>query len=191
MQCDEFLQGYSEYIDGRIGASRRERFASHAEACDACARYDQVIRRGLEILRESPGVSSSADFLPRLKHRLYHLEDRIPMASARHGGSAALVAVAAVGLLALSWLPFATQVPVEVELPAVSVEAPAATTPAGAPSLFEPGPFVAPSDRSRSSARASWTGDGPLDGSAWLATSPTQKAASGPAPAEGGSDPLR
>jgi hypothetical protein len=49
--------------------------------------------------------------------------------------------VAAVGLLALFWLPFAASVPLEMELPAVSAQYP----PEGSlelPSLFRSGPFV-------------------------------------------------
>jgi hypothetical protein len=61
---------------------------------------------------------------------------------ARPGGSAALVAVAAVGLLAIVWLPFASRIPVEVELAPVSVSAPAPAT--EVPSLFSNGPFVTP-----------------------------------------------
>jgi hypothetical protein len=60
----------------------------------------------------------------------------------RLGGGAALVAMAAVGLLAVVWLPFASKIPVEVELAPVAVTAPA--TGAEVPSLFSPGPFVTP-----------------------------------------------
>ena len=56
-------------------------------------------------------------------------------------GSAALVAVASVGFLALAWLPFATRISVEVALPPVAVETPVGET--DLPSLFSPGPFIA------------------------------------------------
>jgi len=144
MECEEFLQGYSSYLDGRADPPERENFDAHLESCDSCARYHRVMRRGLEVFRDLPRVTGSSDFLPRLQHRLYHVDDRIPYGSSP-AGNAALVAVAAVGILALAWLPFAVRAPVEVELPAVAVEAPP-PAPAGStvPSLFEPGPFVAP-----------------------------------------------
>jgi|GEM_PF-2061721 len=126
MECEEFLEGYSDYLDGLVSAARGQAFERHIGGCERCARYDRVMQRGLALCRELPDVDGSPDFLPRLRHRIYHLEDGIPMSSVRPGGSAALVAVAAVGLLAFAWLPFATSVPVEVELPAVAARAPRA-----------------------------------------------------------------
>lgn len=143
MDCDQFLEGYSDYRDDWLDPGERERFEAHMEACESCARYDRVVQRGLEILRDLPEVTPSSDFLPRLQHRIYHIEDGIPLRSAHPGGSAALVAVAAVGLLALAWLPFATRVPIEVELPAVAVDPPAVERSERVPSLFGEGPFVA------------------------------------------------
>lgn len=152
MECKEFLEGYSAYLDGVVSREEKEAFREHLERCEACTRYDRVVQRGIEIFRNLPRPDPSPDFFPRLRHRLYHIEDGIPFDSARHGGSAALVAVAAVGLLALAWLPFATQMPVEVELPAVAVEAPPPEAERPMPSLLDPGPFVAPP----SGGDASW-----------------------------------
>lgn len=143
MECQEFLEGYSEYLDGRLAEGRRDDFRAHHGACEACRRYDRVVRRGTNVWRSLPEVEPSADFLPRLQHRLYHIDDAERLAADRPLGSAALVAVAAVGFLALAWLPFATQMSVEVQLPPVAVEAPARAPAASAPSLFGRGPFVA------------------------------------------------
>ena len=144
MDCQEFLEGYSSYLDGVAGPSELDAFDEHLEACEACARYDRVVQRGLKVFRNLPKVHTSSDFLPRLRHRLYHVDDDIPERSRTSGGSAALVAVAAVGILALTWMPFATRVPVEVELPAVSVEAPPPERAESLPSLFDRGPFLSP-----------------------------------------------
>ena len=160
MECKEFLEGYSAYLDGVVSREEEEAFRRHLERCDACARYDRVIQRGVEIFRNLPRPVPAPDFLPRLRDRHYHVEDGIPYDTARHGGSAALVAVAAVGLLALAWLPFASRMPVEVELPAVAVEAPPPETQDDLPSLFDPGPFVAP----------------PSGDASWLAASPGRSA---------------
>lgn len=142
MQCDGFLQGYSEFVDGRLPAGVRMAFQAHLDACEPCARYHRIVQRGLFIYRNLPSVESSPDFLPRLEHRLYHVDDAERLAARTPLGSAALVAVAAVGFLALAWLPFATRLSVEVQLPAVAVEAPSEEP--AAPSLFGPGPFVLP-----------------------------------------------
>jgi len=163
MDCEDFLEGYSDYLDGLLGSAEVERFEAHRRDCEHCARYDRVVQRGLQIYRSLPDPDPSPDFLPRLRHRIYHIEDGIPLSDVRHGGNAALVAVAAVGLLAFAWLPLATSVPVEVELPAVAARTPdpdgpvrpepvggspfAAPTPApqAAHSLFfSRGPYLAP-----------------------------------------------
>lgn len=165
MDCQEFLEGYSSYLDGVASTSEQEAFDDHLECCEACARYDRVVQRGLKVFRNLPRVRTSSDFLPRLRHRLYHVDDAIPERSRTSGGSAALVAVAAVGILALAWMPFATSVPVEVELPAVSVEAPPPESAESLPSLFDRGPFLAPTPGSshpgllseRAANGASWT----------------------------------
>lgn len=143
MRCEEFLEGYSDYLDGHLSQPERRRFSGHLDSCDSCSRYDRVVQRGLKVVRNLPRVNASSDFLPRLRHRIYHIEDDIPFSGSRPGGSAALVAVAVVGLFALVWLPFASRVPVEVELPAVAVERPPpAVAEEPLPSLFDSGPFI-------------------------------------------------
>jgi hypothetical protein len=142
MLCERFLEEYSDFRDGLLSAEQQEEFERHLETCMQCSRYHRVVQRGLELLTSLPPAHSSGDFMPRLRHRLYNVDDGILTVSRnRLGGSAALVGVAAVGLLALFWLPFAATVPVELELPPV-----AAKTPRGdagqVPSLFRHGPFV-------------------------------------------------
>ena len=146
MDCEEFLNGYSDYADGLRTPEQLRRFERHLQRCPACARYDRVVRQGIDLFRNLPRPDASPDFLPRLRHRLYHIDDRTVLGS-RPGGSAALIAIAAVGLLAIVWLPFAGRIPVEVELAPVAVTAPPPVTPPAAeevPSLFSRGPFVTP-----------------------------------------------
>lgn len=143
MLCEEFLQGYSTYLDGLVSDESRAAFETHVEACATCRQYDRVVRSGLELCKDLPDIHSSPDFIPRLKHRLYHVDDATRLGQ-RHVGSAALVAVASVGFLALAWLPFATRMSVEVELPPVAVTTPVTQTSpeAEVPALFRSGPFV-------------------------------------------------
>lgn len=151
MQCKGFLEGYTDFRDGRLDPALEAAFRAHMDACSDCARYDRTIRDGLRLLADLPEAEGSDDFIPRLTHRLYNLDQGVlDTSSSRFLGSAALVAVASVGLLALFWLPFAASVPVELELPAVAVERPAeqlVTYDNQMPSLLRPGPFVQPADR--------------------------------------------
>ncbi len=142
MRCTEFLEAYSEYLDGRMPRREREGHERHVGECRHCRRYDRVVRRGLALYKTMPQVHASPDFGPRLQHRLFHIDDAGRLTTRRHLGSAALVAVASVGFLALAWLPFATRMSVEVELPAVAVDAPTPETARAAPSLFRKGPYV-------------------------------------------------
>ena len=57
MQCDDFLEGYSDFVDGRFEPPEHAPFERHLERCDACARYDRVVQRGLFICRDS-GIDS-------------------------------------------------------------------------------------------------------------------------------------
>ncbi len=147
MVCEEFINGFSDYRDGLLSREASDRFARHLDACASCRRYERVLTRGLALCRALPHPTSSPDFAPRLQHRLYHVEDAGRLTPRRHLGSAALIAVASVGFLAVTWLPFATRMSVEVELPAVAVRAPAAALAQEQPSLFGKGPYVRPLNR--------------------------------------------
>jgi hypothetical protein len=148
MRCSEFLNAYSEFVDDRLSPARHAVFKDHLANCPACCRYHRVLHQGVEECRSLPNVSPSPDFLPRLQHRLFHVDDAGRLTHRHPLGSAALVAVASVGFLALAWLPFATRMRVEFELPPVAVEVPGAPAVESgsrpAPDLFRGGPFFAP-----------------------------------------------
>ena len=147
MQCTSFIEEYTDFRDGLVAPSREAAFREHMAACPKCSRYDCVMRSGLELLTELPDARSSDDFMSRLQHRVYNAEQGVINRSSNSFlGSAALVGVAAVGLLALFWLPFAASVPVEWELEAVAAEKPSEHLVGleNTPSLLSPGPFVVP-----------------------------------------------
>ncbi len=139
MRCEEFLEDYSDFCDGLLCAERRAEFEGHVATCPGCARYDRVLRRGVELLKALPGEGPDEDFMPRLVHRLYNIDEGLHPTAHRFAGGAALVGVAAVGLLALFWLPFAARVPLELELEPVAARAPVPEDP---PALFRSGPFI-------------------------------------------------
>ncbi|MCL7971370.1 MAG: hypothetical protein M8866_04635 [marine benthic group bacterium] len=141
MSCDQFIERYTDFRDGLLDSETRAEVEGHLADCACCERYHRVMQRGLELLSDIPSAESSDDFMPRLRHRLYNVDCGVTEGRRSFGGSAALVGVAAVGLLALFWLPFAASVPLEMELAAVSVQPPPPGS-ADLPSLFRSGPFV-------------------------------------------------
>jgi len=147
--CNRFLQEYSDYRDGALSVDQEAEFREHVAKCPCCARYDRVLRVGSDLLAHLPAEQPTDDFMPRLQHRLYNVDEGlIDMPAHRFAGGAALVGVAAVGLLALFWLPFAATVPVEMQLDPVAAFVPPAIE-ADVPALFRKGPFVDASFRSR------------------------------------------
>lgn len=144
MNCEAFLDAYTEFRDGLLAGERLAQAEAHLAACTSCTRYHGVFSHGIELLQTLPSAESAEDFMPRLRHRLYNVDDGIYRASRRRlGGSAALVGVASVGLLALLWLPFMSRSPVEFQLQAVAAERPATPPSTAVPALFLSRPFVA------------------------------------------------
>lgn len=144
MDCKAFLDTYTEYRDGLLDDLHVAEANQHLATCESCTRYDRVFCRGIELLHTLPIAESAEDFMPRLRHRLYNVDDGIYKASRRQlGGSAALIGVASVGLLALLWLPFTTRTSVEFQLQAVAAERLAESAAPGGPALFLSEPIVA------------------------------------------------
>lgn len=121
-------------------------------ACASCARYDRVVRRGIDLVRELPDVQPSESFDIRLQHRLLHIRDADALARPRATGAAALGIAAAIALLA--WSPLlivnADQTAANVQYTASAAEYSVADSP-----LFDVSPWSAvtmPSARAQPSA---------------------------------------
>lgn len=107
MDCDTFLDGHSDFRDGLLTLPDRVAFEAHLRACADCARYDHVVDRGVRVLRDLPELEVADDFMDRLQHRLYHVEDEMAAARRRRspvsrGAAASLAAAAGVAALALA-----------------------------------------------------------------------------------------
>jgi anti-sigma factor RsiW len=102
--CDDVVASHSDYLDGLLPAHEAARVQWHLASCASCARYDRVVRRGGELLRDLPAITPSDDFADRLQHRIYHLQDAAAVSGPRAGGAAATFAVASVIAL-LAWSP--------------------------------------------------------------------------------------
>lgn len=103
MDCAEFLEHYSDLRDATAPPALLRTLERHRASCPACARYDRVVRRGVQIACALPAVELSADFEARLQHRLFHVEDEMARARAlrplRTAAGAALLAAAAAGVV--------------------------------------------------------------------------------------------
>jgi anti-sigma factor RsiW len=135
MDCDTFLDGHSDFRDGLLMLPDRVAFEAHLRECDHCARYDRVLHKGVQVLRNRPELEVSDDFMDRLQHRLYHVDDEMANARRRRGpvsrgAVAALVAAASVAAVALIPQLYTGAGPTVTMLPSVAATAPAAETPA-------------------------------------------------------------
>jgi hypothetical protein len=107
MSCSDFIDRFSEYFD-RVGD---ERFIEDAEAhlasCPSCRRYLEVIERGRELIRSLPSARVAGDFYPRLKHRLFHVDDRDSLSRGSAGSATTGVTILgmAVLLTLVAWAP--------------------------------------------------------------------------------------
>lgn len=125
MVCKEFIDRYTEYIDGALAAGERRRFDTHLKGCKSCRRYQRVLTRGLAMWRALPRVTASPDFLPRLQHRLYHVDESTNRSWRGQLGRAAAIAVVSAGLFTLGVSNGSQPLLVEIQLPPVMADVPA------------------------------------------------------------------
>jgi hypothetical protein len=144
LSCSEFLEDYSEYRDGVLELRRRIAFDAHLAACPSCSRYDAVVTGGVGELKALPALEPSSDFLDRLQHRLYSLEQETAWWARRDasGTSVGFVLLLVVLIGAAAWLPLMRSQPPVIELPPVAAAPPPRQVPIH--SLFRSGPLLAP-----------------------------------------------
>lgn len=153
MQCSDFLTGFSDFYDAADGSPERDAAVAHMAECETCARYNEVVERGIELLRSIPSKELGESFRPRLEHRLFHLDDDEALG---RGGSASGTTVAtAVGmamlLAAVAWAPSMKKSVPEVELQPIVVSAPPArvgVSSVSTPLFFQTNPFAPRRDMS-------------------------------------------
>ena len=124
MTCKEFRERFSDYFDGTGDPRFVAEASTHTEACGECARYRHVVERGVGVLRDTPGPSLADDFVPRLRHRIYHLKDG-PVPHGRESvGSVSTTATAIAMLIAVvAWSPALIRTP-EVTIDPIVVNRP-------------------------------------------------------------------
>ncbi len=134
MNCAEFLAHYSRFRDGDLSGSDREALDSHLDGCASCRRYDRAVTRGVEFLRESPGIRARDDLKERVRHSIYSLEDaervRRFRPHAPSGGGAMALMAAAVLVMVVIWTPSLFDDTPSVDLPTLVVDSAALERPA-------------------------------------------------------------
>lgn len=128
MTCSEFIEGFSDYLDGAGDPSELDAALEHVESCESCSRYEAVYRRGVTLLRSFPEVAVSEGFEPELEVRLRKdtaealrwLGHRPPSS----GTAMAVVMGMAVILIGAAWSPFFFLRTAQVELAPIVAAAP-------------------------------------------------------------------
>ena len=101
--CDAYMASHSEYLDGLLSPVAAAQLGAHADACADCARYDRIVRKGIDLVRDLPAVEPSPEFEMRLQHRIFHMEDAAALQPRATSAATALGVAAAIALLA--WSP--------------------------------------------------------------------------------------
>jgi negative regulator of sigma E activity len=129
MDCGTFLDGYSDLRDDLLPLPERVRFESHLRGCASCARYDRVVKGGVDVLLEAEELQVADDFMDRLQHRLYHVDDEMSAARRRRarplGRNTAAAAAVAATVAGIALLPQLRTAPTVTMLPTVAASAPA------------------------------------------------------------------
>ena len=144
MTCSEYFKNFSDLIDGDTLEEGSRAFEEHLNECSVCSRYRQVIEQGSALLRTLPEPRLSENFVPRLRHRLYHVDDQRSLRSATTATTPLAVLGMAIILTVVSWLPTLRDTTPEAALDAVVVD----QTPRRAPRqplvIMSSSEFVAP-----------------------------------------------
>lgn len=119
----------------------REDFEIHMSECASCARYDRLVGSGSAIYRDLTDIEPASDFLPRLQHRIFHIDEESARLGRRASGTSVIFTTAIAGMIGLAaWAPLVRPVKTAVELPPIAAHAPHPEDPT--PVLFRSGPLL-------------------------------------------------
>lgn len=122
MSCSDFIERFSDYLDGSAPAEEAVALEGHLEQCAHCRRYRNVVEHGATVLRSLPSPQLREDFEPRLWHRLYHVDDERVLTAHQSGAPALTVLGIAILLTALAWAPVLRGGPPDVQLEPIVVD---------------------------------------------------------------------
>ena len=70
MNCRDFLQHFSSYLEGELGERTLAETEAHLDRCEKCARRVAAYRQGIEHLHQSPIIEPPTDLYFRVKRAL-------------------------------------------------------------------------------------------------------------------------
>lgn len=127
MTCSEYVERFSEICDGAASPEVARQADEHLAACPSCLRYRRVLERGAALLRTLPAPDVNEDFVPRLQHRLYHVDQDEALRKHTNSGATAMAVLGmAVLMVAVAWAPMLRPSAPVVELAPIVVSRPPA-----------------------------------------------------------------
>jgi len=75
MNCKKFYRDFSGYIDRTLPEERIEEIEEHIGSCETCSSYYRIVTEGAREYRALPELQMPDDFLGRLEHSIYDLEE--------------------------------------------------------------------------------------------------------------------
>jgi len=102
MDCQEFRNTFSDFLDGALGAAEAASCRRHLAACEPCRRFQSAYRTGLATLRGLDPPCPARDFSVRILHRVRR-EPRLAILAGGYGFAGALLMATLVGALALDF----------------------------------------------------------------------------------------
>lgn len=132
MTCSEFIERFSDWFDGVGDAEFMKDAETHLGGCCSCKRYVEVVERGSELIRSAPPLNVSQDFYPRLRHRIFHIEDAEVLSRGSVGSATNAITILGMAVLitVVAWSPVMLSSP-EVELAPIVVSPPSSKRPIG------------------------------------------------------------
>lgn len=151
MDCAQFIETYSDYLDRRLEACSLFEYREHLRRCRSCATYDRVVRRGLNLIQELEPPEPQRDVSTRVRSGVFDFQEEFQQGASSWSRAATLALTAATVLFVATSLPIVSGGADPVQLPPVVVEEP--SSPAFPLSLWGRPPdlqptislFVAPS----------------------------------------------
>lgn len=128
MTCSEFIEGFSDYIDGVSNIDVIEAAKTHLQDCESCRRYEHTYRRGVTLLKGFSDIEVHDGFEPELERRLRRdtalALESLGRRPAFSGSPMTMVLGMALVLVGAAWSPFLFSGGEEVDLRPIRAAAP-------------------------------------------------------------------